>query len=91
MAGFTGSALHGTLVPDEVTSVVIDALDLGVFITNRADSPNFEMWVRLDGVDPVKNGAGTFLVHGTRHFSATSVTTVKLLSAYPIGYSVETY
>lgn len=91
MAGITGSARHGTLTADEVTTVVIDALDLGINITNRGDSPAFEMWVRLDGVDPAPNAADSFLVTGTRQFSATGSTTVKMISKYPIMYSVETY
>lgn len=91
MPGPTGSAFHGTLVENVVTTVTIDTGDLGVFVTNRGDSPAFEMWVKVDGGTPAVGANGSFLVTGTRQFSATGTTVVKMVSAYPVSYSVETY
>lgn len=91
MPGPTGSAFHGTLAENVITTVSIDAGDLGVFVTNRSDSPAFEMWVRVDGQDPGVGVNGSFLVNGTRQFSATGTTIVKMISSYPIPYSVETF
>jgi len=91
MAGVTGSALHGTLVAEQITTVNIQAGDLGIFVTNRADSPFFELWVRVDGNDPGIEADGSFLVQGIRNFTATGATVVKMISLYPVQYSVETY
>lgn len=91
MPGITGSAFHGTLVVNTITTVTIAAGDLGVFVTNRADSPAFEMWVKVDGNAPGVGADGSFLVQGCRQFSATGSTVVKMISAYPIQYSVETF
>ena len=87
------SAEHGFLVPDTVTTVSITPGTAGLFITNRSGDTKYEMWVRLDGQDPAAAGSGSILVTGaTRAIPASAVpTSVRLISSYPIPYSVETY
>lgn len=84
------SSRSGTLVAMQVTTVQINAGDFGVNITNRADSPSFVIWARIDGADPVIGGDDSFIVQGTRSFYSTGTTTVKLISAYPVAYTVDT-
>lgn len=91
---FATSARHGVLTADVVTEVVITARSRGIFITNRSGNPKFEMWAKLDGTDPAIEGDDSILItsdFGNRTFAASGSTSVRLLSAYPVPYSVETY
>lgn len=91
---FPTTARHGVLVPDVVTEVVITARSRGIFITNRAGGAKYEMWAKLDGTDPAIEGDDSILVTsdlGNRTFAASGSTSVRLISSFPVPYSVETY
>ena len=91
---FSTTARHGALEANVVTELVLTARSRGFFITNRSGSSRYEMWVKLDGTDPVINGDDSVLVTsamGNRSFAASGSTTIRLLSADPVTYSVETY
>lgn len=81
-------SFSGVLTPNVVTSITIDAIDLGVNVINRYQAG--ELWVRYDGTNPTVGGNGSFLVLGASHFTMTGIKTVKLISNLAILYTVET-
>ena len=87
----TPSAKSGTLAPNVVTSVVVGSGYPGVTVLNRSQTG--EIWVRLDGTDPVVAADDTFVVLGARYFDTSlphvSPVTVKLISIAALNYSVE--
>lgn len=86
---------HGTLEPNVVATVVVESGRGGIVIVNRQQSG--VIWVRLDGVDPVAEGAGTFAVFGARDFGVqvrsgqVKAFEVRMLSDVAVQYSVEAY
>ncbi len=82
------TSVHGQLTAGQVATVQVDASLAGIEVVNRDQQG--ELWVRLDGVDPVPNAAGSFVVLGARAFTVRRGTfTVKLISDEPLHYSVE--
>lgn len=86
---------HGTLTASTVKSVSVESGRGGVVIVNRQQTG--VIWVRLDGVDPVAEGPGTFAVFATREFPASLRTRqvvaveVRMLADAALKYSVEAY
>lgn len=83
---------HGTLTANQVATVTVDWTSGGVVVVNVAQSG--AIWVRLDGQNPVPYAAGSYAVYGARDFplrrhSASTSTTVKLISDAARAYSVE--
>lgn len=85
---------HGALVADTVATVTLKA-DFGeaIRIHNRGAS---DLFVRLDGTDPVVAAAGTSIVEAgdTKSFivkKSDAALDVKLISSGTPDYSVETY
>lgn len=83
---------HGALTADQITTIEVEAGPTGVVVVNRALEG--VIWVRIDGEDPVVEGADTYAVFGAREFAvgrrrSLSAITVKLLSDADRGYTVE--
>lgn len=81
---------HGTLTADQVTTVSIDPGPAGIEIINRDQAG--VIWVRVDDVNPVPLGAGTFAVLGSRTFPARrrgQPISVRLVAQADRAYSVE--
>ncbi len=82
------SSAHGQLTPGQVTTVRVDSTYLGIEVVNRDQSA--ELWVRLDGQDPVIGAPDSFVVLGARAFATGRRTvTVTLLCDEAAHYSVE--
>ena len=82
------SSAHGQLSAGQVTTVRIDAGYAGIEVVNRDQSA--EMWVRLDGQDPVVGAPDSFVVLGARAFTTgRRAVTVTLVSDQALHYSVE--
>lgn len=94
----------GTLTPSTVAPVTVgpvsssstgfgadvETVTGGIEVVNR--SLTGEIWVRLDGVDPVVGADDCFVVLGARRFDNPTVggsVTVKLISTAALTYSVE--
>lgn len=80
---------HGTLAAGVVTTVTVDTDYGGIEVVNRDQAG--EMFVRLDGTDPVVDADDTFVVLGSRKFENVNqpTATVKLISSTAVRYSVE--
>lgn len=87
-------AKSGTLDPGIVTEVTVTVDPFGgnrgVGITNRTGTG--EIWVRIDGEDPIVEGDDCYIVIAVRELetpTGASSITVKLLSNDAISYTVE--
>lgn len=84
---------HGTLTANEVKTVSVTAGRAGgVVVVNR--NQQGVIWVRLDGISPVAEGAGSYAVFGAREFllgrgAAFKQSNVSLLSDADRAYTVE--
>lgn len=84
------ATVHGTLTADEVTTVMVHPGSAGIEVINR--DLTGVIWVRVDGVDPVPMGAGTFAVLGSRTFPLRrrgQAVAVKLVAEVDRAFSVE--
>lgn len=85
---------HGSLTANTVKTVQIDSGRGGIVIVNR-DQQGI-IWVRIDGVDPQPETAGTYAVFGAREFALTRnqqavPIDVRMVSDVTRKYSVEAY
>lgn len=83
------TAVHGALVPSTVDRVTLKSAAGGrVRISNRG---NAALFYRLDGIDPVVNGAESFVVSAGSSDVFSPVSTpieVRLISDQAVTYSV---
>lgn len=81
-------AKSGQLAAGVVTTVTVKADGSGIQLVNRSQSG--EIWVRMDGTDPVVKGDDSFAVLGVRHFpTRTGEVEVRMISSGTPEYSVE--
>lgn len=81
---------HGSLTANVVKSVTVDADSSGFEVVNR--DMTGEIWVRLDGQNPVPRAAGTYVVLGARRFPGGQKygpVTCKLIAEVDRQFSVE--
>lgn len=88
------STAHGGLTANTVKRIDVDAGRIGIVVVNRMQSG--VIWVRIDGVDPVPEGPGTFAVFGAREFNLTRSqlalpVNVRMLTDAERTYSVEAF
>lgn len=85
------ASAHGMIPAAQVITVTVDAGSWsGIEIVNR-DLVG-EIWVRLDGTDPVPRAPGSFVVLGARHFPGKSgygPVQVRLTAEVDRNFSVE--
>jgi hypothetical protein len=60
---------HGALTANTVKQIELESGRGGIVVVNRTQEGI--IWVRIDGQDPVPEGAGTYAVFGAREFPLT--------------------
>lgn len=88
------STAHGTLTPNEVTTLNLTAGRTGIVVVNR--NQEGVIWVRIDGTDPVAEAPDSYAVFGAREFyigrkGQYGDVEVRLLSDADRAYTVEAY
>ena len=81
---------HGMLAAGVVASATVDDSYTGLEVINR--DLTGEIWVRVDGIDPVPRGVNSYVVLGSRRFLGDGLANpseVRMIAEEDRNYSVE--